>query len=137
MLDAPPNVAILWNDVRAAGSPPLEWWFEISLRVATPAQRDGVLSRIEVIKACRADERVRELLGLPRVIRQEDGTRDAFEAVFQVRVPLRPGAPLFARPAPWLSCRLFAACVCRPAVRCRRLEGDHARRVLPLWASNP
>ena len=44
---------------------------------------DGVLSRIEVIKACRDDESIRVLLGLPRVIRQEDGTRDAFERVFQ------------------------------------------------------
>ena len=47
------------------------------------ANGDGVLSRAEVIKACRASERVRTLLGLPRTIRQEDGTRDAFEAVFQ------------------------------------------------------
>ena len=44
---------------------------------------DGVLSRAELIRACRVDERVRQLLGLPRAIRQEDGTRDAFEAVFQ------------------------------------------------------
>ena len=44
---------------------------------------DGVLTRIEVIKACRADAEVRVLLGLPEKIRQEDGTRDAFEAVFQ------------------------------------------------------
>ena len=44
---------------------------------------DGVLSRIEVIKACRADEGVRMLLRLPQVIRQEDGTRDVFERVFQ------------------------------------------------------
>ena len=47
------------------------------------ANGDGVLSRAEVIKACRASERVRTLLGLPKTIRQEDGTRDAFEAVFQ------------------------------------------------------
>ena len=47
------------------------------------ANGDGVLSRIEVIKACRANEDIRALLGLPKVIRQEDGTRDAFEAVFQ------------------------------------------------------
>ena len=47
------------------------------------ANCDGVLSRSEVIKACRSSERVRLLLGLPRVIRQEDGTRDAFETVFQ------------------------------------------------------
>ena len=47
------------------------------------ANGDGVLSRAEVIKACRASERVRTLLGLPKTIRQEDGTFEAFEAVFQ------------------------------------------------------
>ena len=47
------------------------------------ANGDGVLSRAEVIKACRADANIRVLLGLPRHIRQEDGSRDAFEAVFQ------------------------------------------------------
>ena len=47
------------------------------------ANGDGVLSRAEVIKACRASERVRTLLGLPKNIRQEDGTRDSFEEVFQ------------------------------------------------------
>ena len=45
--------------------------------------RDGILTRIEVIQACREDERVRILLGLPQYIRQEDGTRDCLEAVFQ------------------------------------------------------
>ena len=45
--------------------------------------RDGVLTRIEVIRACREQERVRTLLGLPQQIRQEDGSREAFEAVFQ------------------------------------------------------
>merc|ERR1712048_140688 len=44
---------------------------------------DGSLSRGEVIKACRESEEVRNLLGLPRVIRQEDGSRDKFEAVYQ------------------------------------------------------
>ena len=44
---------------------------------------DGVLSRIEVIQAAKRDPEVRSLLGLPAAIRQEDGTRDAFEAVFQ------------------------------------------------------
>jgi hypothetical protein len=44
---------------------------------------NGVLSRAEVIKACRASERVHTLLGLPKNIRQEDGTRDLFELVFQ------------------------------------------------------
>ena len=44
---------------------------------------DGALSRIEVIKACRQHERIRRLLGLPRTIRQEDGSRDEFERLFQ------------------------------------------------------
>jgi hypothetical protein len=47
------------------------------------ANRDGVLSRAEVIRACRRDPHIRFLLGLPAAIRQEDGTRDAFERVFQ------------------------------------------------------
>ena len=37
-----------------------------------------------VLQACRNDERVRELLRLPRNIRQEDGSRDSFEIVFQL-----------------------------------------------------
>ena len=44
---------------------------------------DGKLSRIEVIKALRNHERVCKLLQLPQFIRQEDGTRDQFEAAFQ------------------------------------------------------
>jgi hypothetical protein len=44
---------------------------------------DKKLSRAEVIKVCRANEGVRTLLGLPANIRQEDGTRDQFEKVFQ------------------------------------------------------
>ena len=44
---------------------------------------DGHLSRAEVIVACRTDAEVRALLGLPQHIRQEDGTREAFERVFQ------------------------------------------------------
>jgi hypothetical protein len=44
---------------------------------------DGVLTRIEVIQACRRDAAVRELLGLPLKIRQEGDSRDAFEALFQ------------------------------------------------------
>ena len=34
-------------------------------------------------EACRTDPEIRSLLGLPMHIRQEDGSRDAFEAVFQ------------------------------------------------------
>ena len=44
---------------------------------------EGTLTRAKVIKACRSDARVREMLQLPARIRQEDGTRDLFEAVFQ------------------------------------------------------
>lgn len=45
---------------------------------------DGIISRIELIQACRNDPRVRTLLGLPQAIRQEDGTRDTFEQAFQL-----------------------------------------------------
>ena len=44
---------------------------------------DGVLSRIEIIQACRRDERVAALLRIPQHVRQEDGSRDVFEAIFQ------------------------------------------------------
>ena len=45
--------------------------------------KNGTLSRIEVIKSLRSNEEVQALLRLPGRIRQEDGTRDAFESVFQ------------------------------------------------------
>ena len=44
---------------------------------------NGRLGRAEVIKAVRRDPAVRALLGLPATIRQEDGSRDRFERVFQ------------------------------------------------------
>jgi hypothetical protein len=44
--------------------------------------QNGSLSQIDIIKGCRSNPRVRDLLGLPEKIRQEDGTRDAFEEVF-------------------------------------------------------
>ena len=44
---------------------------------------DGVLTRIEVIKALKKSKEVQHLLRLPAAIRQEDGTRDAFEEVYQ------------------------------------------------------
>ena len=47
------------------------------------ANGDGVLSRTEVIKALRSSVVVRLLLQLPQNIRQEDGTREIFEHVFQ------------------------------------------------------
>ena len=43
------------------------------------ANDNGVLTRAEVIKACRAHADIRTMLGLPTHIRQEDGTRDVFE----------------------------------------------------------
>ena len=45
---------------------------------------DGVLSRIEVIQACRNDGEVARLLRLPQQIKQEDGSRDRFEEIFQM-----------------------------------------------------
>jgi len=42
---------------------------------------NGSLTRIEVIKACRKDEQVRKLLGLPEKL--DDGARDKLEGVFQ------------------------------------------------------
>lgn len=47
------------------------------------ADGSGDLSRAEVVKACRTNERVRMLLSLPKVIRQDDRTRDAFEAILK------------------------------------------------------
>ena len=44
---------------------------------------DGALSRIEIVKALRTSAQVRKLLALPEKIRQEDGTRDLFERVYQ------------------------------------------------------
>ena len=38
---------------------------------------NGVLTRIEVIKALRTHASVRDLLDLGHIVRQEDGTRDA------------------------------------------------------------
>ena len=67
----------------ASAAPPLELVDIAEAFSLIDANGDGVLSRAEVIKACRANERVRTLLGLPKNIRQEDGTRDSFEEVFQ------------------------------------------------------
>ena len=43
---------------------------------------DGEISRIEVIKSLRKNKSVRSLLGLG-IVRQEDGSRDRFEHIFQ------------------------------------------------------
>ena len=46
---------------------------------------DGDISRIEMIKALKDpdNEDLREMLQLPERIRQEDGTKDRFESMFQ------------------------------------------------------
>ena len=45
--------------------------------------RARLFALAEVIQACRHDHRVREALQLPERIRQEDGSRDKFEQLFQ------------------------------------------------------
>ena len=44
---------------------------------------DGQLSRAEVVKAVRRDGELADLLGLPSHVRQEDGSRDEVERLFQ------------------------------------------------------
>ena len=46
------------------------------------SDHDGKLTRIEVVKAIRSQKSIQTLLGLSYV-RQEDGTREKFEQVFQ------------------------------------------------------
>ena len=101
---------------------------------------DGVLSRIEVIKALRTQPKVRTLLALPAMIRQEDGTRDDFERVYQKldaddskSITLAEFEEYFFPPAPpqstpsigeaallllWLTrcLRLVAACMIGPCI---------------------
>jgi len=48
---------------------------------AMDTKSKGVLSQIDVIKGCRSNSRVRELLGLPEHIVEGD-SRDQFEEVF-------------------------------------------------------
>ncbi|KAJ8601900.1 hypothetical protein CTAYLR_002679 [Chrysophaeum taylorii] len=43
---------------------------------------DGLISQVELIKALRKLPDLAEALSLPKIIRQEDGSRDAFTAVF-------------------------------------------------------
>jgi hypothetical protein len=59
------------------------FWLIDANEAANPTRHSGLLSRAEVLKALRAQPRVRELLGLPEVICQEDGTRVQYEAVYQ------------------------------------------------------
>merc|ERR1712048_884703 len=44
---------------------------------------DGRVNKRELIKALRESRDIAEFFGLPRTIRQEDGSRDALERVFQ------------------------------------------------------
>ena len=44
---------------------------------------DGVLSRVEIVTACRANPEVAKCLGLPQHIKPEDGSRDLFERIYQ------------------------------------------------------
>ena len=44
---------------------------------------NGLLTRAEIIVGVRKNPELRHLLGLPDHIRQEDGSRDLFEQVFQ------------------------------------------------------
>lgn len=44
---------------------------------------DGHISRIELIRGLRRDPAIAACFGLPAVVRQEDGTREQFEKVFQ------------------------------------------------------
>ncbi|CAE7302867.1 unnamed protein product [Symbiodinium natans] len=50
---------------------------------STDAQRNGMVNKRELIKAIRRDSRMAEFFGLPTEIRQEDGSRDQMEALFQ------------------------------------------------------
>lgn len=45
--------------------------------------KDGSISKIDLIKALRKDEEIADLFELPQQIRQEDGSRDAMERIFQ------------------------------------------------------
>ena len=74
------------SSTAAAAAAQLQQQWERHVEVAferIDTNGDGFLSRAEVIKACRSDALVRQLLGLPQTIRQEDGSRDAFELLFQ------------------------------------------------------
>ncbi|CAJ1377234.1 unnamed protein product [Effrenium voratum] len=46
-------------------------------------QRNGMVNKRELIKAIRRDAKMAEFFGLPMEIRQEDGSRDAMERLFQ------------------------------------------------------
>eukprot|EP00928_Gymnodinium_smaydae_P097038 TRINITY_DN8698_c0_g1_i1.p1 TRINITY_DN8698_c0_g1~~TRINITY_DN8698_c0_g1_i1.p1 ORF type:complete len:1814 (-),score=508.32 TRINITY_DN8698_c0_g1_i1:55-5496(-) len=48
------------------------------------ANGDGRINKRELIKACRSDPAIAEFFGLPAQIRQEDGSRDLLEALFQI-----------------------------------------------------
>ena len=65
----------------------------------------GAISRIEVIQACKADEGVRSLLGLPEKIKQEYHARKGLQPP--------PGESLHA------ACRLLLATCCLLLAACR------------------
>jgi len=46
-------------------------------------QKNGMVNKRELIKAIRSDEKMADFFGLPKEIRQEDGSRDQMEALFQ------------------------------------------------------
>lgn len=71
---------------RAPPPPPLPDEAEARLRevfVSCDAGGDGKVNKRELILACRKSESIATFFGLPVHIRQEDGSRDAMEALFQ------------------------------------------------------
>ena len=67
----------------APSAPSAEWRAQLeAIFHSIDANGDGQLSAAEVIKALRVDPLVARMLGLDHV-RQEDGSRDVFERIFQ------------------------------------------------------
>ena len=61
---------------------------------AIDLDKSGTLSRAEIIRACREQEKVRLLLGLPRNLRESDGSMAALEAVLKKLNPSEEGVRL-------------------------------------------
>jgi hypothetical protein len=59
------------------------WHDAIKLFEKLDRHKTGKVSQLDMLKALRKDRAVAETLGLPSVIHQEDGSRDAFERLFQ------------------------------------------------------
>ena len=92
---------------------------------------NGKLSRAEVIQAVRKDAAVRKVLGLPAVIRQEDG-RDLFEEVFQAMDTDGTKAVPFDEFARFLGAALPAARVDdEETMRARLPAASSSRAALP------